>query len=159
MTALLDIKSLRGGYGRTEVLRGVDLEVRAGEMVALLGSNGAGKSTLNKMVCGLCPAWSGTVRFDGQDLSGAHSRDYDFLHGNGRLLLHAYLDGLRDAPYTEKLDMETVYVLENELAEGYRPGEKILALAETPERVVVSRWDANRGKLTPAECSYASGFL
>jgi len=44
-------------------------------MVALLGSNGAGKSTLNKMVCGLCPAWSGTVRFDGKDLSGAHYRD------------------------------------------------------------------------------------
>ena len=75
MTVLLDIKSLRGGYGRTEVLRGVDLEVRAGEMVALLGSNGAGKSTLNKMVCGLCPAWSGTVHFDGQDLSGAHYRE------------------------------------------------------------------------------------
>lgn len=75
MTALLDIQGLRGGYGRTEVLRGVDLQVNAGEMVALLGSNGAGKSTLNKMVCGLCAAWSGTVRFDGRDLSGAHYRE------------------------------------------------------------------------------------
>jgi branched-chain amino acid transport system ATP-binding protein len=75
MSALLDIQGLRGGYGRVEVLRGVDLQVDAGEMVALLGSNGAGKSTLNKMVCGLCPAWSGTVRFDGKDLSGAHYRD------------------------------------------------------------------------------------
>jgi branched-chain amino acid transport system ATP-binding protein len=75
MTALLDIQGLRGGYGRVEVLRGVDLQVNAGEMVALLGSNGAGKSTLNKMVCGLCPAWSGKVRFDGKDLSGAHYRD------------------------------------------------------------------------------------
>ena len=75
MTALLEINALRGGYGRVEVLRGVDLEVNAGEMVALLGSNGAGKSTLNKMVCGLCPAWGGTVRFDGKDLSGAHYRD------------------------------------------------------------------------------------
>ena len=75
MSALLDIQGLRGGYGRVEVLRGVDLRVAAGEMVALLGSNGAGKSTLNKMVCGLCPAWSGTVRFDGKDLSGAHYRD------------------------------------------------------------------------------------
>jgi branched-chain amino acid transport system ATP-binding protein len=75
MSALLDIQGLRGGYGRFEVLRGVDLHVNAGEMVALLGSNGAGKSTLNKMVCGLCPAWGGTVRFDGRDLSGAHYRD------------------------------------------------------------------------------------
>ncbi|MET3373565.1 branched-chain amino acid transport system ATP-binding protein [Variovorax boronicumulans] len=75
MSALLEIQGLRGGYGRVEVLRGVDLQVHVGEMVALLGSNGAGKSTLNKMVCGLCPAWGGTVRFDGKDLSGAHYRD------------------------------------------------------------------------------------
>ena len=75
MTALLEIETLRGGYGRVEVLRGVDLQVNAGEMVALLGSNGAGKSTLNKVVCGLVPAWSGRVRFDGHDLSGAHYRD------------------------------------------------------------------------------------
>jgi branched-chain amino acid transport system ATP-binding protein len=75
VTALLDIQALRGGYGRVEVLRGVDLHVNAGEMVALLGSNGAGKSTLNRIVCGLTPTWSGTVRFDGRDLSGAHYRD------------------------------------------------------------------------------------
>ena len=75
MTALLEISALRGGYGRVEVLRGVDLQVNAGEMVALLGSNGAGKSTLNKVVCGLVPAWSGSVRFNGHDLSGAHYRD------------------------------------------------------------------------------------
>ena len=75
MSGLLEINALRGGYGRVEVLRGVDLQVNAGEMVALLGSNGAGKSTLNKVVCGLVPAWSGSVRFDGHDLSGAHYRD------------------------------------------------------------------------------------
>jgi len=75
VSALLDIQQLRGGYGRVEVLRGVDLQVDAGEMVALLGSNGAGKSTLNNTVCGLCMAWSGSVRFDGKDLTGAHYRD------------------------------------------------------------------------------------
>jgi branched-chain amino acid transport system ATP-binding protein len=75
VTALLSIEQLRGGYGRVEVLRGVDLQVGAGEIVALLGSNGAGKSTLNNTVCGLFPAWSGRVRFDGADLTGAHYRD------------------------------------------------------------------------------------
>ena len=72
--ALLDIRGLRGGYGRVEVLRGISLQVGAGEIVALLGSNGAGKSTLNNLVCGLIPTWSGTVHFDGQDLTRAHHR-------------------------------------------------------------------------------------
>lgn len=75
MTALLEIRGLRGGYGQVEVLRGVDLTVQTGETVALLGSNGAGKSTLNNVICGIYPAWSGRVHFDGQDLSGAHYRD------------------------------------------------------------------------------------
>ena len=72
---LLQVRALRGGYGRVEVLRGVDLEVRPGEIVALLGSNGAGKSTLNNTVSGLVPAWGGQVLFDGADLTRAHYRD------------------------------------------------------------------------------------
>ena len=75
MTALLSVESLRSGYGRVEVLRGVDLQVRAGETVALLGSNGAGKSTLNNTVSALVPAWSGRVVFDGADLTRARSRE------------------------------------------------------------------------------------
>ena len=75
MTALLEIRQLRGGYGRVEVLRGVDLGLMSGEIVALLGSNGAGKSTLNNTVCGIFPAWSGQVCLDGQDLTKAHYRD------------------------------------------------------------------------------------
>jgi branched-chain amino acid transport system ATP-binding protein len=75
MSALLEITALRGGYGPVEVLRGIDLSVNAGETVALLGSNGAGKSTLNNVVCGIYTAWSGSVRFNGHDLSRAHYRD------------------------------------------------------------------------------------
>ena len=75
MTALLDIKTLRGGYGQVEVLRGVDLAVNAGEIVALLGSNGAGKSTLANVDCCFYPAWAGSVQFDGGNLSGSHYRD------------------------------------------------------------------------------------
>jgi branched-chain amino acid transport system ATP-binding protein len=75
MKPLLTIEGLRGGYGAVEVLRGIDLSVGEGEIVALLGSNGAGKSTLNNTVCGIYPAWAGRVTFDGADLSGAHYRD------------------------------------------------------------------------------------
>jgi branched-chain amino acid transport system ATP-binding protein len=70
---VLEVKSLRAGYGAIEVLRGVDLAVGAGEIVALLGSNGAGKSTLNNNVCGLYRPLAGTIRFDGQEIAGAPS--------------------------------------------------------------------------------------
>ena len=75
MTPLLDIQGLRGGYGNVEVLRGVDLHVRPGETVALLGSNGAGKTTLNNVICAIQSAWAGSIRFDGADLSRAHYTD------------------------------------------------------------------------------------
>jgi branched-chain amino acid transport system ATP-binding protein len=64
---------LRAGYGAIEVLRGVDLAVAAGEIVALLGSNGAGKSTLNNNISGLYRPFGGTIRFDGADIAGAPS--------------------------------------------------------------------------------------
>ncbi len=75
MSPLLEVRGLRAGYGAVEVLRGIDLEVGEGEAVALLGSNGAGKSTLNNVVCAIYRAWSGSVGFDGADLTRAHYRD------------------------------------------------------------------------------------
>jgi branched-chain amino acid transport system ATP-binding protein len=74
MSHLLSLEGLRAGYGAVEVLRGVDLHIAPGELVALLGSNGAGKTTLNSVVSGLVPTWAGRVLFDGQDLTGAHYR-------------------------------------------------------------------------------------
>ena len=75
MSALLEIEGLHSGYGRTEVLRGVDMRVDDGEIVVLLGSNGVGKTTLNNTICGINRAWQGSVRFDGQVLTGRHYRD------------------------------------------------------------------------------------
>ena len=68
---MLEVKGLRGGYGRIEVLRGIDVAVRPSEVVALLGSNGAGKTTLNNTISGLLRAFSGTIRFADRDLTGA----------------------------------------------------------------------------------------
>ena len=61
----LDVADVRSGYGRTEVLHGVNLRVPAGRAVALLGSNGAGKSTLLKTIAGLVPTRAGSIRLEG----------------------------------------------------------------------------------------------
>jgi len=61
---ILSVSGLHVGYGATEILRGVDLSVNAGEIVAVLGSNGTGKSTLNLTISGVTRAWSGSIRFE-----------------------------------------------------------------------------------------------
>jgi len=71
---VLEIAGLRAGYGAIEILRGVDLAVSAGEIVALLGSNGAGKSTLNNNVSGIYRPFGGTIRFEGRDIAGQASK-------------------------------------------------------------------------------------
>jgi branched-chain amino acid transport system ATP-binding protein len=63
--ALLSVSGLIAGYGAVEVLHGIDLEVAAGEIVAVLGSNGAGKSTLNRAISGVLHVTRGTIRFAG----------------------------------------------------------------------------------------------
>ncbi|MGZ5824274.1 MAG: ABC transporter ATP-binding protein [Hyphomicrobium sp.] len=62
---LLDVQGLCAGYGETKVLRGVELSVSPGEIVAVLGSNGVGKSTLNRTISGVVRARAGSIRFDG----------------------------------------------------------------------------------------------
>jgi len=74
MRELLSIENLRAGYGAVEVLRGVDIRISHGELIALLGSNGAGKTTLNAAMSGLVVPRSGRIVFDGEDLTGAHYR-------------------------------------------------------------------------------------
>ena len=64
-SALLEVKGLHAGYGETEVLRGIDLSVEAGEIVAVLGSNGVGKSTLNRTLSGIVRPRAGSIVFDG----------------------------------------------------------------------------------------------
>ena len=65
---LLEVRGLRGRYGPVEVLHGLDLEVAAGELVALVGANGAGKTTLLHLLSGLLRPSGGSIRFAGQDL-------------------------------------------------------------------------------------------
>jgi branched-chain amino acid transport system ATP-binding protein len=70
MTALLETRGLRTGYGRLPVVFDIDLEVNEGEIVALLGANGAGKTTTLRALSGLLPLMGGDIQFDGKSLKG-----------------------------------------------------------------------------------------
>ena len=66
---MLEIKDLQAGYGRTQVISGVDLTVPDGSLVSVLGHNGAGKTTLLRAVVGLLLPTRGTITLDGEDIS------------------------------------------------------------------------------------------
>jgi branched-chain amino acid transport system ATP-binding protein len=68
-SALLSVRGVHTYYGRVEALKGVDLDVNAGEIVTLIGANGAGKSTLMMTICGNPRARQGTITFDGRDIT------------------------------------------------------------------------------------------
>jgi branched-chain amino acid transport system ATP-binding protein len=70
---MLEIRALEARYGRIPALRGIDLQVREGELVALVGANGAGKSTLLRALSGVQPVSAGQVLFCGEDITHAPS--------------------------------------------------------------------------------------
>jgi branched-chain amino acid transport system ATP-binding protein len=67
---MLEASGLSAGYLGENVVEGVDVQVAAGQAVAVIGSNGAGKTTLFRALCGMLPVTAGRVRFDGEDISG-----------------------------------------------------------------------------------------
>ncbi|MDO9483251.1 MAG: ATP-binding cassette domain-containing protein, partial [Hydrogenophaga sp.] len=66
----LELRDLRKNFGKTEIIRGVDLAVRSGERVAIIGPNGAGKSTLFNLISGRFAPTSGDVLLGGQRING-----------------------------------------------------------------------------------------
>jgi branched-chain amino acid transport system ATP-binding protein len=68
---VLEIRDLVCGYGGVTALRGISLDVKAGQLVALIGANGAGKSTALRAISGLVPPWSGSLVFEGKDITRA----------------------------------------------------------------------------------------
>jgi len=67
--ALLSVRGVETFYGKIQALKGIDLDVNKGEIATLIGSNGAGKSTLMMTVCGTPRARTGTITFDGRDIT------------------------------------------------------------------------------------------
>jgi len=121
---LLRAKGVHAGYGDVPVLWGVDLEIRRGEIVCLLGSNGAGKTTLMRTISALLPRSAGSIVFDGGELSGsdpeqvlragiAHvpegRRLFPAMTVRDNLLMGAYLR--RDGQAAVNADVERMYDL------------------------------------------------
>jgi len=71
--ALLQVKGLHAWYGESHILHGVDLEVRKGEVVTLLGRNGAGKTTTLKSVMGMVGRREGSIAFEGREIGALPS--------------------------------------------------------------------------------------
>lgn len=67
---ILRADKLSAGYGRIQVLKDINLEVKKGEIVCLVGANGAGKSTLLKVISGVIPPFGGSLLFDGHEVTG-----------------------------------------------------------------------------------------
>ncbi len=120
--ALLQVTGLESCYGRIQALKGIDLEVRKGELVALIGANGAGKTTFLRTLSGVQPMSAGSIRFNGQDISRLRS-DLRVRRGichspEGRQVFGplAIEDNLRLGAYTRpraqaEQDLERVYAM------------------------------------------------
>ncbi|WP_321804706.1 ABC transporter ATP-binding protein [Burkholderia sp. BCC1993] len=73
--AMLKIKGLQVNYGGIQAVKGVDMEVRQGELVTLIGANGAGKTTTMKAITGLKPYSAGDIEYDGKSIKGVPSHE------------------------------------------------------------------------------------
>ena len=126
--ALLEVRDLHVAYGKAEVVHGISMDVRAGEFVVMLGRNGAGKSTLLHAISGLVPKRSGSVHFEGHDLSSVSPRDivkagivqvleghrvFHTLSVEDNLLIGTYAV----SPHGDRSKLEGIYTLFPELAD------------------------------------------
>lgn len=94
MSAVLEVQGLTVAFGRTPVLAGVDLTVRTGEILGVIGETGSGKTTLARAVVGLAPVRAGRILFDGTDLAALHGRRLREFRRTGRLQ-YVFQDPLR----------------------------------------------------------------
>jgi branched-chain amino acid transport system ATP-binding protein len=112
---LLEVRDVKVRYGKIEALHGVSLLVRQGELVTLLGANGAGKTTLMRAISGLLPLESGSVWFDGRDISRlkAHRRVIDGLvqapEGRGVFPGMTVVENLEMGCYGRKFDSKAAH--------------------------------------------------
>src|SRR4051812_21346582 len=141
--AMLVCRGIDVAYDGVQVLFGVDLEVRRGEVPALLGTNGAGKSTLLKAISGLVPPAAGTVMLDGVDVTGIGPNAMARRHvvqvpgGRGIFPTLTVAEHMRAAAWLHRANRERVERITTEICERFP------RLAE--------RWDQMAGNLSGGE--------
>jgi branched-chain amino acid transport system ATP-binding protein len=136
---LLEVRGLCSGYGSLQVLFDVDLDVRVGEVVALMGSNGAGKTTTLRAITGLLNRTHGRVRFAGEDITTGRTES---LVSRGIALVPEGRGMLRDLTVAENLEMGGYVVRDRD------------AIAQATERayatfpILAERHDIKAGRLS-----------
>jgi len=119
---LLSVRGVTAFYGRVQALKGIDLDVNAGEIVALIGANGAGKSTMMMTVCGNPRARDGSIVFDGHDITQLPT------HEIARLKLAQSPEGRRIFPRMTVLENLQMGATVAESAEFARDLERVVTL-------------------------------
>ena len=122
ISPLLSVRGVTAYYGRVRVLKGIDLDVNAGEIVALIGANGAGKSTLMMTVCGNPRASEGEIIFAGRDITGLPT------HEIARLKLAQAPEGRRIFPRMTVLENLQMGATVAERVEFERDLERVMTL-------------------------------
>ena len=134
---LLALQDLSIHYGRVQALEHVSLEVRAGEVVTLIGANGAGKSTTLRSISRIVPIYRGRIAFDGRDISGVRPSDAVRLgiaqvpEGRRMLARQTVLDNLVLGAYTRSDGAEIQADVERQFGRFPRLAERRRQLAGT----------------------------
>jgi branched-chain amino acid transport system ATP-binding protein len=108
---MLKLNSVKVAYGAIQAVKGVSLEVRAGEVVTIIGANGAGKSTLLKSICGLEPVAEGSIVLNGQDVTKVKAHERVALgvamspEGRGVFADQTVLENLMLGAYSRRKDV------------------------------------------------------
>ncbi len=127
---VLRFENVNAFYGKSHILNDASLDVREGEIVALLGRNGAGKSTLLKTLCGLVPPASGSIEFDGKNIAGLPTPDIARMgvgyvpQGRGLFAGMTVADNLALGRLARKTDGSTGVVWSEEKILSFFPGLK-----------------------------------
>ena len=119
-------------FGATHALRGVDFEIRAGEVVALIGENGAGKSTLMKILSGVQPPTSGTIELDGEPIAFASTTD---AVAHGVAIVHQELNLCPNLSVVDNIFLGREITTATGLARGKERVEALAALEKLEEPI------------------------